>query len=312
MYNYGIAIHGGAGTISKSLMSEEKEKTYVEALTKARDAGYAILRGGGSSIDAVVASVSSLEDCPLFNAGKGAVFNAEGSHELDASIMSGKALDAGAVAAVQGVKNPIQLAKLVMVHSDHILLMGEGALKFAKPYNVAMENAEYFHDDHRFNQWQRMKGSDDFQLDHSDKPKQYLGTVGAVALDSHGDLAAATSTGGMTNKKFGRIGDSSIIGAGTYANNDTCAISCTGSGEFFIRNVVAYDVSCLMEFKGMSLADASDEVINKRLLEINGDGGLIAVDANGNVALPFNTEGMYRAYAKSNGESAVEIYGDKK
>ncbi len=307
MYNYGIAIHGGAGTISKSLMSEEKEKTYVEALTKARDAGYAILRGGGSSIDAVVASVSSLEDCPLFNAGKGAVFNAEGSHELDASIMSGKALDAGAVAAVQGVKNPIQLAKLVMVHSDHILLMGEGALKFAKPYNVAMENAEYFHDDHRFNQWQRMKGSDDFQLDHSDKPKQYLGTVGAVALDSHGDLAAATSTGGMTNKKFGRIGDSPIIGAGTYANNNTCAISCTGSGEYLMKGVTAYDISCMMEYGGMSLYDASHQSINTHLLKLGGDGGVVGIDRKGNIVMPFNCEGMYRA-SKNRNASNVLIY----
>ncbi len=307
MYNYGIAIHGGAGTISKSLMSEEKEIAYKSALQEARDIGYEMLEKGGSAIEAVTLAVSSLEDCPLFNAGKGAVFNAEGEHELDASIMNGKNLEAGAVAAVQGVRNPIQLAQLVLNHSDHILLMGEGALKFASPFKIAMEDADYFHNEHRFNQWQKMKGSDDFQLDHSDKPKQYLGTVGAVALDVHGDLAAATSTGGMTNKKFGRIGDSPIIGAGTYANNNTCAISCTGSGEFLMKGVTAYDISCMMEYAGMSLIDASNQSINKRLLDLGGDGGIVGIDRAGNIAMPFNCEGMYRA-SRNQQEACVLIY----
>ncbi len=313
MSKYAIAIHGGAGTILKSKMTAEKEEEYKTALSEALMIGENILKDKGTAIDAVEAAVRSLEDCHLFNAGKGSVFNSKGGHEMDASIMEGKMKNAGAVATVTGVKNPITLARKVMEKSDHVFLVGEGVEEFARLHNLEFVDNDYFYDEFRFNQWQEIKDSDSFQLDHSDEKKeQKFGTVGAVALDMEGNLAAATSTGGMTNKKFGRIGDSSIIGAGTYANNDTCAISCTGSGEFFIRNVVAYDVSCLMEFKGMSLADASDEVINKRLLEINGDGGLIAVDANGNVALPFNTEGMYRAYAKSNGESAVEIYGDKK
>ncbi len=311
MSKYALAIHGGAGTILKSKMTPEKEKEYKDALETAIQLGEAILKKGGTAIDAVEVAVRSLEDCHLFNAGKGSVFNAQGGHEMDASIMEGKTKNAGAVSTVTGVKNPISLARKVMEESDHVFLVGSGVEEFAKLHNLEFVDKEYFYDEFRYQQWLSIKDSDSFQLDHStDKKEQKFGTVGAVALDLDGNLAAATSTGGMTNKKFGRIGDSSIIGAGTYANNKTCAISCTGSGEFFIRNVVAYDVSCLMEFKGLSLEEASKEVINKRLLEIDGDGGLIAVDAQGNIALPFNTEGMYRASVKINESPVIQIYGN--
>lgn len=308
MEKFSLAIHGGAGTILKSKMTEEKETAYKTALQTALDIGHSILKKGGSAADAVESAVKSLEDSPLFNAGKGSVYNSEGKHEMDASFMEGKTRNAGAIATVKNVKNPISLARKVMEESEHVFLVGDGANQFAKMQGIEFVEDDYFHDEFRYNQWLEIKDSEKFQLDHSVEDEKF-GTVGAVALDIHGNLAAATSTGGMTNKKFGRIGDSSIIGAGTYANNKTCAISCTGSGEFFIRNVVAYDVSCLMEFKGLSLEAASDEVINKRLLGINGDGGLIAVDALGNIAMPFNTEGMYRGSVSSLQEAKVEIYG---
>ena len=308
MNKFSLAIHGGAGTILKSKMTPEKEAAYTSALQKALDIGHQILLKGGTALDAVEQAVRSLEDCHLFNAGKGSVYNSLGKHEMDASIMEGKNKNAGAVSTVKNVKNPITLARKVMEESEHVFLVGDGINDFAKLHGVVFADDDYFHDEFRYNQWLEIKDSEKFQLDHSVEDEKF-GTVGAVALDIHGDIAAATSTGGMTNKKFGRIGDSSIIGAGTYANNKTCAVSCTGSGEFFIRNVVAYDVSCLMEFKGLSLAEASNEAINKRLLEINGDGGLIAVDALGNIAMPFNTEGMYRGSVSSEQESLVEIYG---
>ncbi len=308
MKNISIAIHGGAGTILKSSMTPEKELAYRNALQKALDAGYSILEQGASAIDAVEKAVSELEDCPLFNAGKGSVFNSSGSHEMDASIMEGKDLNAGAVSIISGIKNPIQLARLVMDKSGHVFLAGEGAEEFARQMNCAFENAAYFHDDFRYEQWQAVKNTDDFQLDHSDKKEQKFGTVGAVALDVKGNIAAATSTGGMTNKKFGRVGDSPMIGAGTYANNATCAVSCTGSGEFFIRGVVAYDVSCLMEYKGLSLKEACQIVVQERLMKIGGDGGLIAVDAIGNINLEFNTEGMYRGQKNTKGLNEVAIY----
>ncbi len=310
MSKYAIAIHGGAGTILKSKMTPQKEEQYKSALMEALTIGETILKNGGNSIDAVEMAVRSLEDCHLFNAGKGSVFNSKGGHEMDASIMEGKLRNAGAVATVTGIKNPISLARKVMEKSEHVFLVGEGVEEFAKLHGLEKVDSNYFYDEFRYQQWQKIKDSDNFQLDHSDdKKEQKFGTVGAVALDQHGNVAAATSTGGMTNKKFGRIGDSSVIGAGTYADNRTCAISCTGSGEFFIRGVVAYDVSCLMEYKNMSLSDAAHEVIHHRLMEIQGDGGLIGIDAKGNVTLPFNTEGMYRGFAKSNGEKVVEIYG---
>jgi beta-aspartyl-peptidase (threonine type) len=244
----------------------------------------------------------------LFNAGKGAVFTATGSHEMDASIMDGKTLNAGAVSLITGIKNPVSLARDVMEQSDHVFLAGEGAMQFAKELKYSLEAPAYFYDEFRHNQWLEIKDTDSFQLDHSKKKDSKFGTVGAVACDKEGNIAAATSTGGMTNKKWGRVGDSPMVGAGNYANNKTCAVSCTGSGEFFIRGVVAYDVACLMEHKNMSLADAATEVINKRILELGGDGGLIAVDAKGNLAMPFNTEGMYRACKSSNGLEEVSIY----
>lgn len=304
-----IAIHGGAGTLVKGMMTPDKELAYKTALKQALDAGYAVLEKGNSAIDAVAVSVHVLENCHLFNAGKGSVFTAEGTHEMDASIMDGKTLNAGAVSLITGIKNPIFLAKDVMEKSEHVFLAGEGALIFAKENGYNLESSDYFFDEFRHNQWLEIKDTDNFQLDHSNKKDSKFGTVGAVACDQNGNIAAATSTGGMTNKKWGRVGDSPMIGVGNYANNETCAVSCTGNGEFFIRGVVAYDVSCLMEHKNYSLEKAAEEVINKRILKINGDGGLIAVDARGNIAMPFNTDGMYRACKSSNGKEEILIYG---
>lgn len=308
MQTISIAIHGGAGTLVKGLMTAQLEAQYQLTLKIARDEGYSILADGGNAIDAVEVAVKLLEDTPLLNAGKGSVFTNEGTHEMDAAIMDGKSLKAGAVSLITGVKNPIALARDVMEKSYHVFLAGEGAMQFARINGHEILSPEYFYDEVRYQQWQGIKDSNGFQLDHSVKKDGKFGTVGAVACDQYGNVAAATSTGGMTNKKFGRVGDSPMIGAGTYANNKTCAVSCTGSGEFFIRGVVAYDVSCLMEYKGLSLQEASNEVIMKRVLSIGGDGGLIAVDAKGNIAMPFNTEGMYRACKSSNGVEEIAIY----
>ncbi|MFT5790746.1 MAG: beta-aspartyl-peptidase (threonine type) [Saprospiraceae bacterium] len=308
MNTFSIAIHGGAGTLVKGMMTPEKELAYRNALKKALDAGYKILKNGGSSVEAVEMAVVVLEDSPLFNAGKGSVFTATETHEMDASIMDGKSLNAGAVSLISGIKNPVSLARDVMEKSEHVFLAGDGAMQFAKQLDYKLQNDEYFYDKLRHDQWIEIKDTDSFQLDHSVKKDSKFGTVGAVACDQEGNIAAATSTGGMTNKKWGRVGDSPMIGSGNYANNKTCAISCTGSGEFFIKGVVAYDVACLMEHKEMSLEDASNEVIHKRILEIKGDGGLIAVDTQGNIAMPFNTEGMYRASKSSNGIEEVSIY----
>ena len=308
MNNFAIAIHGGAGTLVKGMMTPELETKYKADLELARNEGYKILEQGGTALDAVEKAVKLLEDSPMFNAGKGSVFTAEGSHEMDASIMDGKTKNAGAVSLITGIKNPVSLARDVMEQSEHVFLAGEGAMQFAKQLKYKLEDASYFYDDLRYKQWLEIKDTDQFQLDHSKMKDSKFGTVGAVACDQNGDVAAATSTGGMTNKKWGRVGDSPMIGAGTYANNKTCAVSCTGSGEYFIRGVVAYDVSCLMEFKGLSVQEASDEVIQKRVLDIGGDGGLIAIDALGNIAMPFNTEGMYRAFKTSKGEEKISIY----
>lgn len=307
---YSLVIHGGAGTLVKGLMTPEKEEQYKTALNEALEKGYAILEKNGSAMDAVETAVNHLEDSPLFNAGKGSVFTNDGTHEMDAAIMDGKTLNAGAVSLITGIKNPVSLARDVMEKSDHVFLAGEGAMRFAKSLDYTLETPEYFYDEHRYQQWQNIKDSDTFQLDHSMKKEGKFGTVGAVACDKEGNIAAATSTGGMTNKRWGRVGDSPMVGAGNYANNKTCAVSCTGSGEFFIRAVVAYDVSCLMEHKGMTVEEATKEVIHKRILEIGGDGGLIAVDTNGNIAMPFNTEGMYRAFKSSDGKTGTEIYKD--
>lgn len=308
MNTYAIAIHGGAGTLVKGMMTPELEAQYKSALKLALDAGYKLLADGKSAVEAVEEAVKLLEDSPLFNAGKGSVFTATETHEMDASIMDGKTLNAGGVSLITGIKNPVSLARDVMEKSEHVFLAGEGAMQFAKELDYKLEDSSYFYDEFRHKQWLEIKDTDNFQLDHSTKKDSKFGTVGAVACDQDGNIAAATSTGGMTNKKWGRVGDSPMIGAGNYANNKTCAVSCTGSGEYFIRGVVAYDVACLMEHKGMNVQDASNEVINKRILELGGDGGLIAVDAKGNIAMPFNTEGMYRACKSSNGMDAISIY----
>lgn len=310
MHNISIAIHGGAGTILKSSMTPEKEQAYTLALETALNAGYQALAAGKSALDAVEIAVRELEDCPLFNAGKGSVFTADGKHEMDASIMDGATLNAGAVTMITGIKNPISLSRKVMEQSGHVFLAGAGAEIFARSVNCEFVPESYFFDDFRHQQWLAVKDTDVTQLDHAINKDRKFGTVGAVAIDANGNLAAATSTGGMTNKKFGRVGDSPMIGAGNYANNKTCAVSCTGSGEFFIRSVVAYDVSCLMEYKGYTLQQACDEVVMKKLVAIGGDGGLIAVDSQGNIAMPFNTAGMYRACKNNAGLHRIEIYKD--
>ena len=308
MKTFSIAIHGGAGTLVKGMMTPTLEAAYKNALQLALTEGYKVLENDGNAVEAVEVAVKFLEDSHLFNAGKGSVFTAAGTHEMDASIMDGKTLEAGAVSLIAGIKNPVTLAKDVMEKSEHVFLAGDGAMQFAKQLDYNIEDASYFYDEFRHNQWLEIKDTDSFQLDHSTKKDSKFGTVGAVACDKEGNIAAATSTGGMTNKKWGRVGDSPMIGSGNYANNKTCAVSCTGSGEFFIRGVVAYDVSCLMEYKGLTLDEASHEVVHKRLMEIKGDGGLIAVDTNGNIAMPFNTEGMYRASKSSSGKEEISIY----
>ncbi len=312
---FALVIHGGAGTILRENMTPELEKQYLEALDKALAAGYDTLEKGGSSLDAVVEAIKVMEDSPLFNAGKGSVFTHDGKNEMDASIMDGKSLMAGAVAEVRTVRNPITAARAVMEKSEHVLLVGIGAELFAKEKGCKMEDTTYFFDQKRWDQLQKIKDGEKTALDHgSTRPEDMelkdkkFGTVGVCALDKYGNLAAGTSTGGMTNKKFGRVGDSPIIGAGTYANNKTCAISCTGHGEFFIRSVVAYDVSALMEYKSLSLQEAADEVVMKKLVERHGEGGLIGIDARGNVVMPFNTPGMYRGYRKSDGKKEILIY----
>ena len=311
---YAIAIHGGAGTILRTNMTNEIEKKYKTALNDSILAGENILLNSGLAIDAVEASIRSLENNPLFNAGRGSVFSHEGEHEMDASIMNGKDLMAGAVAGVKNVKNPITLAKSVMQHSNHVFMAGQGAEVFAKQLNIEMAPNEYFFEQMRYDQLIQAKASDTIHLDHVDNKfengEKKFGTVGAVALDVFGNISAGTSTGGMTNKKHGRVGDTPIIGAGTYANNQTCAVSCTGHGEFFIRSVVAYDISCLIEYKGFSLKEACNLVVKDKLVKIGGEGGLIALDAKGNIELCFNSEGMYRASKKSNEDVYLGIYKD--
>jgi L-asparaginase / beta-aspartyl-peptidase len=301
-------------------MTAEKELSYKKALEDAITSGETILAKGGRSIDAVEAAIKNLENNPLFNAGRGAVFTNEGKHEMDASLMNGKDLTAGAVAGVQNIKNPISLARGVMERSEHVFMAGLGAQEFAKKINAEFMPDNYFFVQMRYDQLQQAKESDTMILDHTvDKTppdetpfgrEKKFGTVGCIALDLHGNLAAGTSTGGMTNKKHGRVGDTPIIGAGTYANNKTCAVSCTGHGEFFIRSVVAYDISCLMDYKGLSLKKACDIVVMDKLVKIGGEGGLIALDAKGNIELPFNSEGMYRASKKEGEELFIGIYKD--
>lgn len=298
--HYAIAIHGGAGTIERSRITTDVYKQYSAALDQALTAGLAILQHGGASLDAVEAAVMALEDCPFFNAGRGSVFNSKGQHEMDAAIMDGSTLAAGAVAGLQLVKNPIKVARTVMEKTNYVFLCGEGANEFAKAHQIPQETEDYFYTEYRHNDWKRK------QL-HAQTPGKHLGTVGAVALDTAGNLAAATSTGGITNKSNGRIGDSPVIGAGTYANNNTCAVSCTGDGEQFIRAVVAYDLSCYMEYKKVSLSQACAHTM-RRLEAVQGSGGLIAVDAAGHIVMPFNTEGMYRACYHPDGVREVKIF----
>lgn len=305
---YTLAIHGGAGTIDPDKMTPAKEVAYRTGLINALRAGEKILAAGGSSLDAVEAAVIELENYPLFNAGRGSVFTHEGKHEMDASIMRGDSLLAGAAAGVRGVQNPITLARAIMEKSEHVMLCRDGAEAFAKSIGLTFQDDDYFFDAFRHDQWQQALKENVVQLDHADDKK--FGTVGAVALDVHGNLAAATSTGGMTNKRWGRVGDSPVIGAGTYANNKTCAISCTGHGEYFIRAVVAYDISCLIEYKGLSLQQACDVVVHDKLVKLGGEGGLIAADTSGNICLPFNSSGMYRGWLKNDVPPTVRIYKD--
>jgi len=312
-----LVIHGGAGNITPAIMNKEQEQQYTEGLQEALDAGYKILHNGGAALDAVVTAIAVLENNPIFNAGRGAVFTKKGVNEMDACIMDGKTLAAGAIAGVRNIKNPIVLAKEVMLHSGHVFLSGSGAAEFALQQGIEMAPDEYFFNKSRYDQWVEIRDSDFYQLDHKEdnlkgplpNTDHKFGTVGAVACDAHGNLAGGTSTGGMTNKRFGRIGDSPVVGAGTYANNKTCAISCTGHGEYFLRAVVAHDVSCLMEYKGLSLQEACNIVVKDKLVKMGGEGGLIAVDAKGNYDFCFNSAGMYRAMKNDQGREEVAYYG---
>ena len=315
---YVLAIHGGAGTISRSDLTPELEEAYRAALREALEAGYSVVNRGGASLDAVVAALRIMEESPLFNAGKGAVFTNEGTVELDASIMDGRTRNAGAVSGVKEVRSPITLARLVMEQSPHVMLTGPGAEAFARQHDLEMVPNDFFYTERRRRQLERAQqrenvptGGDALLLDEDREAQNHkYGTVGAVALDRRGNLAAGTSTGGMTNKRFGRVGDAPIIGAGTYADNETCAVSATGHGEYFIRGVVAYDVAAMMQYAGLSLNAAANAVVMGRLAELGGTGGIIALDRDGNVAMPFNTPGMYRGAIDEDGNVVIKIYRD--
>lgn len=310
MPKYAIAIHGGAGTILKENMTPELEAAYEKTLLQALEAGEDVLKQGGSSVDAVEAAIVVMEDSPLFNAGKGAVFTNDGKNELDASIMDGKTLEAGAVTIVRRVRNPVKLARAVMENSPFVLLAGDGAETFAAEQGIELVDPEYFYTERRWQQLQRARQRDENEmiLEHDSDIK--FGTVGAVALNAEGNLAAATSTGGLTNKRFGRVGDSPLIGAGTYASNDSCAVSGTGKGEYFIRATVARSICALVQYKGVSLEEAAEKIINGQLVEMKADGGVIAVDREGNIALVMNTPGMYRAWVKAGEQPKAAIYRD--
>lgn len=304
-----LVIHGGAGTILKKDMTPEKERAYTEKLTEAMKRGYEILDKDGSALSAVEATIRVLEDSPFFNAGKGAVFTGAGKNELDASIMDGETLNAGAVASVTTIRNPISAARAVMTDSKHVLLVGAGAEMFAAEQGLEIVKPEYFFDQNRWDQLLKAKESDKASLTPSkDEKRDKYGTVGALALDRKGNLAAGTSTGGLTNKRHGRVGDSPIIGAGTYSNNNTCGVSGTGQGEYFMRHLIAYSVSAMMEFEGASLEEAANKVIHETLTGDGGDGGIIALDKDGNIAMPFNTPGMYRGWVEAGGEFHVLMY----
>lgn len=301
---FGIAIHGGAGVISRASMTPESEAAYRRDLESALDAGYAVLARGGSGLDAVTTAVRILEDSPLFNAGRGAVFNHEGINELDASIMDGKDLQAGAVAGVRHVRNPVLLARAVMEDSPHVMLSGTGAEEFALGRGIELVPRSYFFTERRWNQLERARKGD--RLSAADLG--YYGTVGAVARDQQGNLAAATSTGGMTNKRWGRVGDSPVIGAGNYADNRSCAVSATGSGEYFIRSVLAHEIAALIRHRGLDAATAAREAVSQSLAGIGGDGGVIVIDHEGRIAMEFNTEGMFRGARDASGRREVSIY----
>ncbi len=331
-----IAIHGGAGTITRDRMTEEREAEYRAKLEEALQAGYSVLENGGTSLDAVVSAIQVMEESPLFNAGKGAVFTNEGKNELDAAIMDGETRKAGAVAGISSIKSPVAAARAVMDNSPHVMMIGRGAEQFASEQGLATVDPSYFYTDRRFEQLERIRSTEKQQLDHDgdrrpgdqrpgdksseDKKQGYLdakfpdrkfGTVGAVALDQNGNIAAATSTGGMTNKRYGRVGDVPVIGAGTYADNATAAISATGHGEYFIRSVVAYDISALMKYQNKSVKEAANEVVKDKLVEMGGGGGVIAIDHDGNIAMPFNTKGMYRGSIDTEGIVYIGIYEDE-
>jgi beta-aspartyl-peptidase (threonine type) len=309
--NFAMVIHGGAGTILRQNMTPELEKAYIDTLTIALRTGYQVLARGGSSLDAVEATIRVMEDSPLFNAGKGAVFTAEGTNELDASIMDGKTLGAGAVAAVRQVRNPISLARLVMEKSPHVMMVGSGAEEFAKSQGVKLVPPYYFWTERRWRAFEAAKArADGGRTSAAPGEERKFGTVGAVALDKAGNLAAGTSTGGTNMKRFGRVGDAPIIGAGTYANNLSCAVSGTGDGEFFIRNNVAADICARVRYSGASLKQAADDVVMKELVAQRGEGGVIAMDRKGNIATSFNSAGMYRGWVTSDGRITVKIYKD--
>lgn len=299
---YAIVIHGGAGVMSKSKMTEELQQEYKSKLEEALQLGEKMLQNGDNATDVVVKVINVMENSPLFNAGKGAVFSADKKNELDASIMDGKTLNAGAVAGVQDIRNPINAAREVMLHSEHVFLSGKGASEFAKKQGLKMVPNKYFHTKPRYESLKQLQKEERLRGE-----KDNIGTVGCAVLDTHGNLCSGTSTGGMTNKKYGRIGDAPVIGAGTYANNKTCAISCTGHGEYYIRLGFARDISALMEYKNFTVTEACAEEISK-LTELNGTGGVIAVDSDGNIAMEFNTSGMFRGYIKSNGEKEIAIF----
>ena len=314
---FAIIIHGGAGTILRGNLSMKKEKAYRDKLEEAIRTGYTILKNGGTSQLAVVKTIQIMEASPLFNAGKGAVFTHEETNELDASFMDGETLNAGAVAGVKNVKSPIELAVKIMTDSEHVMLSGEGASIFAKEKGLEIVDPSYFYTERRFKSLQRIKNRSKTELDNDDKKAAFydtdiknakFGTVGCVALDKNGNIAAGTSTGGMTNKRWGRIGDAPIIGSGTYANNKTCGVSSTGWGEYFIRSQVAYDISAQMEYQKKTLKEATKDVIQNKLTKLGGTGGVVALDKNGNMSFEFNTAGMYRASMNDAGELVLKIY----
>ncbi|WP_215224235.1 isoaspartyl peptidase/L-asparaginase family protein [Echinicola shivajiensis] len=316
-----LVIHGGAGTIKRENMSAEREKAYREKLEESLNAGYAVLEAGGKSLDAVIAAIKVMEDSPLFNAGKGAVFTHDGRNEMDAAIMDGKTRNAGAVAGITTVKNPVTAAYEVMVNSPHVFMVGKGAEHFSEEQNLELVDASYFRTERRYEQLMKIIDSERQQLDHSSIREMELvdpffkdrkfGTVGAVAVDKDGNVAAATSTGGMTNKRYGRVGDVPVIGAGTYADNATCAVSATGHGEYFIRNVVGHEIASIMRYGKKTLDESAKEVVMDQLVKMEGSGGVISIDAQANISMPFNSEGMYRGYIKEKGQGKTFIYNDE-